>query len=102
MVPMVALPLGRDQFVSSRHIAHHGRGFVGDVESITASELVDLGDNSLAAATMRGHSHSTNGCRIVITLDSHHTVLLTSVAVVESWRLGLLFECRWSILTWCP
>lgn len=41
-VPMLALPLMRDQFDCAELIEHHGLGLCGDIERITAEELSSM------------------------------------------------------------
>jgi len=52
-VPMLAFPLGRDQFASAARVADRGIGITGDIESITSAELADLLDRALTDHNLR-------------------------------------------------
>lgn len=52
-VPMLAFPLGQDQYACAARIAHYGLGLVGDIESVKASDLEDMIDRSVYDCALR-------------------------------------------------
>jgi zeaxanthin glucosyltransferase len=52
-VPMLALPLMRDQFDSANRITHHGLGAQGDIERIGPEDLSSMLDRLIADRSIR-------------------------------------------------
>ena len=52
-VPMLAFPVGRDQFAAARRIEYHRLGTAGDIECITASEIARMIEHIVGDAVIR-------------------------------------------------
>lgn len=52
-VPMLGFPIGRDQFLVGQRIVHHGLGMVGDIESVTASDLAAMIERAISDPAIR-------------------------------------------------
>lgn len=54
-VPVVVFPIAREQPDNARRVVHHGLGFSGDVQSVTAAELYDLLGRAAGDAGIRAN-----------------------------------------------